>query len=569
MRHQSRVVGNRYMAVAGQYLATEAAHAILQAGGNAIDAGVAGGIALGVVHCDQVQVSGVAPILIYLAERDEAVSIAGLGWWPETTDLGRFEREHGGGIPDGLLRTVIPAAPDAWITALSRYGTMRFADVAAAAIRYAREGFAVHAVMAAFFADYAAQYARWPSNRALFQPQGRPLREGERLVQPDLAAALQYMADEEAAHAHQGREAALEAARAAFYKGDLAVAMTRFHAENGGNLTMRDLASYRSEVEAPIRHDFHGTEVLSCGYWCQGPTLLQMLALLGNDDLRGMAHNGAPYIHLLTEAMNLCFADRERYVGDPRFIDVPGEILLSPAYAARRRQLIRPDRAFGTMAPAGHIPGFGSPSGNATPSFTEPRLPADTSYVCVVDAKGNVFSATPSDVSWDGPIIPGLGFCPSSRGSQSWGTAGHASAARAGKRPRLTPNPSIALRRGRFAMPFGAPGGDLQPQGMLQVFLNHVVFGMDLQEAIDTPRFVTRNFPDSFEPHPYYPGRLDLETGIDPAVGDTLAGYGHQVNWLPPLSMKTAGVCAISADLDAGILHGAADPRRTGRAMGL
>jgi gamma-glutamyltranspeptidase/glutathione hydrolase len=196
-------------------------------------------------------------------------------------------------------------------------------------------------------------------------------------------------------------------------------------------------------------------------------------------------------------------------------------------------------------------------------------LPGDTSYVCAVDAKGNVFSATTSDVSWDSPIIPGLGFCPSTRGSQSWGRPGHASSMQAGKRPRLTPNPSIALRRGKFAMPFGAPGGDLQPQGMLQVFLNHTVFGMRLQEAIDTPRFVTRNFPDTFEPHTYYPGRLDLEEGISTEVAATLQSYGHHVNWLPALSLKTAGVCAISADREKRVIYGAADPRRTGRAMGI
>ena len=163
--------------------------------GHAIDAGVAGGIALGVVHCDQVQVSGVAPILIYLAERDEAVSIAGIGWWPQAARIERFVEEYGGVIPEGLLRTVVPAAPDAWITALKLYGSMSFGDVASAAIRYARQGFGVHSVTATFFTDYAEQCARWPSNRAVFHPAGRPLQEGERLVQTDLAASLQYMAD--------------------------------------------------------------------------------------------------------------------------------------------------------------------------------------------------------------------------------------------------------------------------------------------------------------------------------------------------------------------------------------
>src|SRR3954470_15638868 len=186
MRLQPMIIGHRYMVSAGQYLATQAAHAILEAGGNAIDAGVAAGISLGVVHSDQVQFSGVAPMLIYLAERDEVVSIAGLGWWPKALKLDTFVREHNGRIPLGLQRTVVPAAPDAWILALQRYGTMSFGDVASSAIRYARDGFAVHSVMATFLADKADGYRTWPSNTAIYHRGGEPLREGDLLVQADL-----------------------------------------------------------------------------------------------------------------------------------------------------------------------------------------------------------------------------------------------------------------------------------------------------------------------------------------------------------------------------------------------
>jgi gamma-glutamyltranspeptidase/glutathione hydrolase len=223
------------------------------------------------------------------------------------------------------------------------------------------------------------------------------------------------------------------------------------------------------------------------------------------------------------------------------------------------------------MPPPGRPAGFDAP---AMPRAAQPvigggaDLDGDTSYVCVVDRHGNAFSATPSDVSWDGPVIPGLGFCPSSRGSQSWAVPGHPSSVAPGKRPRLTPNPALARRGGRWVMPFGAPGGDLQPQGMLQVFLNHTVFGMGIQEAVEAPRFVTHSFPGSFEPHPYHPGRLDLERSIGEATGGALAALGHRVQWLPDLSIGTAGVCAISADLERGILYGGADPRRAARAMG-
>ena len=570
MRLQPMVIGHRYMASAGQYLATEAAHAILQAGGNAIDAGVAGGIALGVVHADQVQFSGVAPMLIHLADRNETVSIAGLGWWPKALNIEALIRDHNGTIPVGLQRTVVPAAPDAWILALRRYGTMSFGEVAASAIRYARDGFPVHSVMATFLADKAEDYRRWPQNVAIFQRDGQPLGEGERLVQADLARTIQYMVDQEkAASAEGGRDAGLAAARDAFYRGDIARTIAKYHRENDGLLTEQDLADYHSEIETPLRYAFKGTDVLSCGPWCQGPVLLQMLSLLNEVDLEALGHNSKQYVHLLAEVMNLCFADRERYYGDPRFVDVPMAALLSREYAQGRLKTIRNDRAFGEMPPAGHVPGHVAGHTRA-PSIAvgEPGLPGDTSYVCVVDQHGNAFSATPSDVSWESPVIPGLGLCPSSRGSQSWADRNHTSVAAPGKRPRLTPNPAMAMRAGEFLMPFGSPGGDLQPQGMLQVLLNHLVFGMDIQQAVEAPRFITRNFPDSFEPHTYYPGRVDIEEGIGRPTGEALAAMGHQVNWLPDLSLKTAGVHAVSADLKAGRLYGAADPRRTGRAMG-
>jgi gamma-glutamyltranspeptidase/glutathione hydrolase len=565
------ITGARHMIAAGHYLATQAGHAVLEAGGNAIDAGVAAGIALGVVHSDQVQFSGVAPMLIYLAERDEVVAISGLGGWPRAARLEAFIQEHGGRIPLGILRTVVPAAPDAWILALERYGTMSFGDVASAAIRCAREGFTVHPVMAHYIAKNAETYRRWPDNAAIFLSRGRPPREGELLVQADLARSLQFMADEERAASRGGRAAGLSAARDAFYRGDLAAAMARYHAGHGGWLTAGDLAAYRSEIETPVRLRWNGIDVFSCGPWCQGPVLLQMLSLLDAEELRALGHNSPAYAHILTEVMKLGFADRERYYGDPRFVRVPMDALLSPAYAAARRQLVR-ETAWEGMPPAGDVAGFerrppAVPVERAL-ADAEPALPGDTSYVAVVDRHGNAMSATPSDVSWESPVIPGLGFCPSSRGSQSWAVAGHPSCVAPGKRPRLTPNPALARVPGKWIMPFGAPGGDLQPQGMLQVLLNHAVFGMSAQEAVEAPRFVTHSFPGSFEPHPYHPGRLDVERGVGAAAGEALAARGHKVQWLPDLSIATAGVCAIVADREAGVLYGGADPRRAARAMG-
>ena len=562
---QPMITARRHMCVAGHYLATEAGMAMLEAGGNAVDAGVAAGIALGAVHSDQVQFSGVAPMLVYSAERDEVFSIAGLGYWPRAAGPELFLER--GSIPVGLLRTVVPAAPDAWITALARFGTMSFADVAAPAIRYAREGFTVHPVMAKFIERHRDRYRMWPSNAAIWLKDGEPPAVGDLLVQGDLAATLQYMADEERA-ASGSRDAGLQAARDAFYTGDIARKIVAYHEENGGLLGAEDLAGYRTPVEAPVSIGFEGVQVYSCRPWCQGPTLLQMLRILEGFDLAGLGHNTADYIHTLAEAIKLVFADREKFYGDPDVIDVPIDVLLSKDYAAGRRKDIDPARAWPGMPPPGDIAGYGGvcfvPPCDRSPSVAA----GDTSYAAAIDSTGNVCSVTPSDVSFEGPAIPGLGICPSSRGSQSFALAGHASAVAPGKRPRLTPNPALAMARGRLAMPFGAPGGDAQPQGMLQVLLNHLVFGMDIQPAIEAPRFTTHSHPNSFEPHEAKPGRLVVEEGIAPGAGADLAARGHDVEWHGPRSDSVAGVCAISANPGTGLICGGADPRRSGRVMG-
>src|SRR5713101_5244722 len=242
--HRPTIAVTRHAIAAGHYLAATAGFDILQAGGNAIDAGVAAGIALGVVQSDLVNCAGVAPILIYHAETREVVTIAGLGPWPRALDPELFQREHGGKIPVGVLRTVVPAAPDAWITALRRYGTMRFGEVAAAATRLARDGFPMNPLMAASLEKHAERHASWPSSAAVYLPNGKVPHAGEIFRQSDLGASLQYMADEEKAAASRGREAGLEAARDAFYRGDIAKQIVAFMKAEGGLLSAEDLAEY-------------------------------------------------------------------------------------------------------------------------------------------------------------------------------------------------------------------------------------------------------------------------------------------------------------------------------------
>jgi gamma-glutamyltranspeptidase / glutathione hydrolase len=571
--HRPTIMGTRHMIAATQYLAAEAGFRILEVGGNAVDAGVAGGIALGVVQPEFVNVAGVAPIIIYSAADERVLTIPGLGAWPAAIERDHFKKRHGCKIPQGILRTVVPAAPEAWITALERFGTMSFGEVAQSAIGFARDGFPVYPLMSEIISEHEAEYRMFPSNVALYLPQGRPPQPGEVFVQRALAATLEHMADEEAAARHRGRAAGLAAARDAFYRGDIACAIVKFQKENGGLLSADDLANYRSGFDEPVATWFGDIQLFACGAWCQGPSLLQALNLLDGAELRKLGHNSTGYLHRITEAVKLAFADREAYFGDPRTIDVPVEALLSRDYAQRRREMIRPDRAWPEMPPAGdprklaaeRAPGGAKPVPER--AFVAPEL--DTAHVCVIDRHGNAFAATPSDGSYNAPVIPELGIIPSPRGSQSWGDPDHPSGVAPGKRPRLTPSPAIAIERGKMKMPFGTPGGDVQTQAMLQVFLNTHLFGMQVQEAVEAPRGASYSFPSSFEPHAYHPGLLNLESRIDRSTGEALGRLGHRIEWWPDWTWLAGAVCTVVADEETGVLKGGADPRRPSYAVGL
>ena len=563
--HRPTIAVTRHAISAGHYLAATAGFAILEAGGNAIDAGCAAGIALGVLQSDLVDVAGVAPIMIYHAESQEIVTIEGLGTWPKTLDPELFMREHGGKIPKGVIRTVVPAAPDAWITALRRYGTMSFGEVAAAATRLARDGFPMYPLMSDSLKRHEADHRGWPSSAAIFLPNGRVPEAGEMFRQTDLAGSLQYMADEERAAAPRGREAGLEAARDAFYRGDIAREIVAFMKQEGGLLSAEDLAEYRSPIGPPERRRFGDLEVFTCGAWCQGPVLLQTLALLEGTELSSLGQNSADYIHQVAEALKLAFADREAYYGDPIMVEVPLATLISSEYAGERRKLIRPDRASSEMPPPGD---FGRAGARFRASLGDPDPEPDTSYVCVADRFGNLFSATPSDGSYGSPVVPGTGLIPSNRGSQSRPDPRHPAGVAPGKRPRLTPNPALAIKGRDQFLPFGTPGGDVQTQAMLQVLLNLFVFGQDVQSAIESPRFATYSFPSSFAPFEYYPGRLAVEGRIAEPVTAELARRGHQIQRWPDWIWTAGAVCAILADRRRGVLEAGADPRRAAYAIG-
>ena len=562
MSTRPTIHGTRHAVSAGHYLAASAAFAILEAGGNAIDAGCAAGIALGVLQPDLVDVAGVAPILIRLAN-GRTESIAGLGHWPKSLPADLFMREHGGKIPEGVLRTVVPAAPDAWITALRRHGTMRFHEVADAAIRFARDGFAVNALLAFSIGSKEAAYRRWPQNAAIYLPNDRAPAVGDKFVQADVGKLLQYMADQD--RVEKTREAGLDAAHDAFYRGDIAREIVRHQNIEGGYLSRDDLANFHSKIEPVVTRLWRGHEVITCGPWCQGPTLLEALFLVERVGINGLAHNSPDYLHRIIECINLAMADREYHFGDPAFVDVPIDHLLDPATIARRAAAFRDDRAFGEMpAPLGNQ-GHGF-----APSTRElPRVEADTSYCCVVDRWGNAFSATPSDGSSNGPVVPGLGIIPSGRGSQSRPDPRHPAGVAPGKRPRLTPNPAMIATSDGGVMPFGTPGGDVQIQAMLQVMLNVLHFGMDVQTAIEAPRVASYSFPSSFAPFEYFPGRVAVEGRIDKATRDNLAARGHQIQDWPDWTWLAGSVEAILTDPTTGMMGAGADPRRPAYAIAI
>lgn len=571
--------GTNGMVASGHQLATRAGVRILERGGNAIDAGVAAGICLGILHGDMVSFGGVAPILVYMADTGKVKSISGLGRWPKAASVDYFRQNHNGEIPSGLAACITPAAPDAWILALREFGSMSFEEVSRDAIEYARHGFPMHQFMSNNLKEEGHRLAGWQSSAEIYLPGGKAPEAGQVFYQKDLADTLQRMVAAERKARLSGRESALEAARKDFYEGETAEAIVDFMGAQDGLMTREDLAAYRSQVEDAPSTTYKDFQMFACGPWCQGPSLLQALNLLEGFDLKALGHNTPAYVHTLTEAFKLAFSDRERYIGDPGFVDVPMKGLLSKQYAKARRALMDLDKAWKEMPPAGDPWKYeGARRKSMGGSLAAEPISAaggeikgerwDTSYAAVMDRWGNAFSATPSDPPFNTPIVPGLGLICSGRGSQSWVDANHPSSVEPGKRPRLTPNPAIVLKGGKPFMAFGTPGGDVQIQAMLQTFFNLVEFGMEPQEAVEAPRFSTFNYPGSFYPHDYHKGMLKMETRLGAKVFDDLARRGNDVQHWEDFSWRGGGVCAVIVDEAQGTLLGAADPRREGCAFG-
>ena len=549
--------GHKHMISAGHPLATQAGLEILEAGGNAVDAGVAAAMVLGVVQSDLVNFAGVAPIMVREPDNGKVTTISGLGRWPKKADIDFLIQNHGGHVPEGILRMIVPGAPDAFITALEKFGTISFGEAARGAIQAAGGGFIMHDLMAQSIRENEEKYRRHPSTREIYLPNNNVPKAGDLFIQSDLAKTFKFMADEESSKKGT-RVEKLNAVRKAFYEGDIAAAISDFSSAHGGWITFSDLKDFRVSIEQPIKVIRNRTTLFTCGAWCQGISMAQMWSFLKDKDFTTMSHNSAEYIHTLTEIIKLVFADRELYVGDPEFVNVPAEKLLSSEYAKTRLNLIKDDEILRGIDLWNGKEGI----------LDEEFISQDTSYVCVIDSDGLVASITPSDGSANSPAIPGWGISPSSRGSQSWAVKGHPSCVAPWKRPRLTPNPAIAVLPDTSIMPFGTPGADVQCQAMLQVLLNITEFGYSPQAAVEAPRFASYNAPDSFEPHTALPNVLKLEEPIPEATQDKLKIKGHIIEKWPEQIWKAGAVCAIIKKPNRHILLGAADPRRPCLALG-
>lgn len=570
------IQGTHGVVVASHPAAAMAGLDILRQGGNAVDAGVAVGLALNVVHAHECNFLGVAPTIMYLAERREVVSIDGLGVWPQAASLEYFQKHHGGKLAPGIFRALTPGAADAWFTALSRYGTMSFAEVAAAAISLADDGFPAYRYLAAAVQNSPQTFRQAPGTAAVFLPQGRPPQVGEMFLQKDLAKTLRQLVTVEDHHRTDGRERALQAARDEVYKGALAEKIIAYCQAEGGLMTMADLAAYQVRCDAGVTVNYRGYDVYGTGPWGQGPVFPQALKILEGFDVQAMGHNSAAYVHTVNQALNLAFADREHYMGDPAFVDVPMQELLSETYLRERRKLIDPQRAWPAMPPAGD-PRRGratlegapqSPAEAVAVAGTAGAATAGTSYFGVIDRRGNIFSCTPSEGAKSGPIIPGTGMALCLRGSQSKVQPGHPAALAPGKRPRLTPAPALILKDGVPMVALGGYGGDHIPQGTLQVCLNLLAFGFDPQEAVEAPRFYSYNFPNSSYPSAYAPGLMRAEGRIAAEVLDGLRQRGHKVEAYPDWWEGSCLYGVITRHPTTGVLQGGADPRGEAYAVG-
>ncbi|MEO7142481.1 MAG: gamma-glutamyltransferase family protein [Bryobacteraceae bacterium] len=582
--------------------AAQVAENILRAGGNAFDAAVAAHAVLAVTDPAMTGFGGDAHALIYDAQTKSVLSINAAGAAPQLATIDWYNQFADGKIPaaDGLLSASLPGAFDACYLMLDRWGTMTFREVLSPAIELAIDGFAVSEFLAAYFAEYSGKLRKYPSTAKIYLPDGELLKPGAILRNPDLAGTLTKLIDAEQRASREfaqngargalcaseefaqngvrralcaseeyaqsdARRAGLRAARDCFYKGEIARTIAAFSEANGGLYRYEDFAAYEAKIEPPVFVNYRGYDVYKNPSATQGPTELIFLNLLESLDLASIGHNTPDYIHASVEAAKLAYADREKFLGDAEFIQIPFAALLSKQYARERAALIDWQRASmelrpGTAGERGTGNKIGAAAARANLSGSADHH-GDTSYVAVVDRNRNAVSFTPSlhSAFGTGVAIEGLGLILNCRGDLYDLDAGHPNALVPGKRPRSTLTPTIVLKNGAPFLIVGSPGGDDQPLRIAQTFLNIADFGMNIQDAIEAPRWSTTSFPASEFPHTMYPGRISLEDRIPEPVRLALEARGHLIEVQGPWTMNAS--CGILIDPDTGVLSAGADPR--------
>ncbi|MET9684753.1 gamma-glutamyltransferase family protein [Streptomyces coeruleorubidus] len=580
------------------WLASQSAMAVLEDGGNAYDAAVAGAFVLHVVEPHLNGPAGEVPILLAPSGGEVRV-LCGQGVAPAGATVAHYRGLGLDLVPGtGPLAAAVPGAFDAWMVLLRDHGTKSLADVLKYAVGYAEHGHApVERVGETVETVRELFETEWTSSAEVYLPGGKAPRPGELLRNPALAATWKRLLAETAGAGD--REARIEAAREVWRSGFIAEALVRQAGQptmdtsgehHTGTLTAADLAGWSATYETPVSYDWNGWTVCKPGPWSQGPVLLQQLALLPPELPR---YGSADYVHLLVEGCKLAMADREAWYGDAA--DVPLDDLLSAAYNTARRALVgeKASHDLRPGSPGGRTPrlcaharvaaaaqegfdalGAGEPTVAKSPTSPVPGEPevtadgttrCDTCHLDVVDRWGNMVSATPSG-GWlqSNPVVPELGFPLGTRLQMAWLEEGLPNSLTPGRRPRTTLTPSIALRGGVPVMAFGTPGGDQQDQWQLHFLLAvalraRVRGGLDLQGAIDAPNWHNDSFPGSFYPRGMRPGSVTVESRTDPAVVEELRRRGHEVTVGGPWS--EGRLCAVARDPETGILSAAANPR--------
>ena len=578
------LVGTFGMVSSTHWLASSAGMAMLEKGGNAFDAAVASGMVLQVAEPHLNGPGGDLPLILHRAGSGTMEVICGQGSAPEGATLSHYHRLGLDLVPGtGLLATVIPGAFDAWMLMLRDHGSKSLSEVFESAMHYARNGIPVLDKIQGTIAHVQNLFRdEWPSSAEIFLPGNEVPKINQLLCNPVLAETWKRIIQEGEA-VPGNREQKIDAARKAFYQGFVAESIERFFQkeevlDNSGRrhrgvLNGHDLANWNASYEDPVIYQYGGLEIGKCGPWSQGPVHLQTLALLKEMDTRQWDPVGTEFVHGVTEALKLSFADREAYYGDPDFVEVPLLQLLSREYNQKRAKEIS-DQASMELRP-GKISGFErrmpkfdasgrrderfSAMGVGEPTVSEKgETRGDTCHVDVVDRWGNMVSATPSG-GWlqSSPVIPELGFCLNSRAQMFWLQEGLPTSLAPGKRPRTTLTPSLALRSGKGYLAYGTPGGDQQDQWQTIFLLRHLDAGFNLQQAIDSPSFHSEHFPESFFPRKAELGKLVVEGRFGQEVIGDLRERGHQIqvgqDW------SEGRMCAVSQE--DGLFKAAANPR--------